>query len=125
MILVIEGETPSKKNAKKFNTKTRCVYTNKHFQQWHTSAQLQVNVQATSLKEEYNFPINQPCRINLTFIHGDNVRRDSDNGTSSILDLLQDCGVLEDDNWKIVRELNIKNDYLKGKPSCKVEIVLL
>ena len=74
-------------------------------------------------KEE--LPINQEVKISMTFVHGDLRRRDSDNGTSSILDLLTDCGVLADDNWKIVRELNVKNDYEKGRPCCKVEIELL
>ena len=61
----------------------------------------------------------------MAFIHGDLRRRDSDNGTSSILDLLTDCGVIEDDNWQIVRELVIENGYEKGNPYCKVEIETL
>ena len=36
-------------------------------------------------------------RVSIAFHHGDLRRRDSDNGTSSILDLMVDCGILKDD----------------------------
>ena len=58
----------------------------------------------------------------MIFTHGDLIRRDSDNGSSSILDLLVDCGVLKDDNWKVVKKLEIENEYVKNQPSCSVEI---
>ena len=72
--------------------------------------------------QNINSLIKEPCKITITFVHGDLARRDSDNATSSILDLLMDCKVLEDDNWKVVRELHIRNGYVKGKSRCKVEI---
>ena len=125
MTLFIDGETPSKKNANKFNTQSKSVYKNKHYSDWYRSASNIVHYQMLRQQPEYELPINQEVRITMTFSHGDLRRRDSDNGTSSILDLLTDCGVLADDNWKIVRELNVRNDYVKGRPSCKVEIELL
>ena len=125
MTFIIDGETPAKKNANKFNSRTRCVYKNKHFSDWHRSASNLVHYQMLRHPPKEELPINQEVRITMTFVHGDLRRRDSDNGTSSILDLLTDCGVLSDDKWTIVRELNIKNDFEKNKPCCKVEIELL
>ena len=120
MIIYIDGEVPSKKNANKFNTKTCRVYKTKLYQQWHNVARLQV--QSQMQKQNISSPISEPVKVSITFVHGDLVRRDSDNATSSILDLLMDCKILEDDNWKIVRELHIRNGFVKGKSRCKVEI---
>ncbi len=58
----------------------------------------------------------------MTFWHGDNRRRDSDNGASSVLDLLTDCKVIKDDKWQIVRLVEIRNFYEKSNPRCLVEI---
>ena len=58
----------------------------------------------------------------MEFTHGDLRRRDSDNGCSSILDLLVDNGILQDDNWQIVQEISIKNNYKKNSSFCKITI---
>lgn len=126
----IQGETPSKKNVNKFNTRTKAVYKDKHYQAWHTGAMLQMNAQiarlATSdrpVMDGTNVEgIDYPVSITLTFYHGDQVRRDSDNQTSSIMDLLQDAKVLADDRWQIVRRLEINNEYDKGNARCLIEI---
>ena len=125
MIFYIDGETPAKKNSRIINTKTAKCFPSKRFSEWHRSASNIVHYQILRQSPKEELPINQEVKISMTFVHGDLRRRDSDNGTSSILDLLTDCGVLADDNWKIVRELNVKNDYEKGRPCCKVEIELL
>jgi Holliday junction resolvase RusA-like endonuclease len=66
--------------------------------------------------------IDYPVAITLTFYHGDQVRRDSDNQAASIMDLLQDAKVLADDRWQIVRILTIYNHYEKGDARCLIEI---
>ena len=115
----ILGETPSKKNVNKFNTKTKVVYKDSHYQKWHQDAMLQLQAQIAITKPEV---IDWPVSITLTFYHGDQTRRDSDNQTASIMDLLQDTKVLADDRWQIVRILNIYNHYDKGNARCLVEI---
>jgi len=112
MKLIIQGETPAKKNSR-INTRSGRSFPSKKYTEWHKNASSHIPFLDT---------IENPCVINLHFIHGDLRRRDSDNGTSSILDLLVDSKVLKDDNWQIVKELHIKNSYEKNKPRCEIEI---
>jgi Holliday junction resolvase RusA-like endonuclease len=120
---IIKGETPSKKNVNKFNSKTKRVYKDAHYERWHEDAMLQMNAQLMRLEAaERPQMIDYPIRITLSFIHGDMVRRDSDNQTSSIMDLLQDVRVLSDDRWQIVRQIHINNDYEKNEAKCLIEI---
>ena len=126
----ILGETPSKKNVNKFNTKTKAVYKDRNYQKWHQDAMIQIAAQISKLAtsdrpvaEGTNVEgIDYPVSITLTFYHGDQVRRDSDNQTASIMDLLQDTKVLADDRWQIVRILNIYNHFDKGNARCLIEI---
>ena len=115
------GETPSKKNVNKFNSKSKRVYKDKHFLKWHTDALLQLNSQLCRIDPMPNL-IDYPVIITIDFYHGDYVRRDSDNQVSSIMDLLQDAKILADDNWKIVREIRVMNQYEKNEPRCVIEI---
>lgn len=119
MIFYIDGETPSKKNSR-INTRTGRSFPSKRYQEWHDVARLQILSQMR--KQNISSPIDYASKVSIVFVHGDLVRRDSDNATSSILDLLMDCKVIADDNWKIVRELHITNGFVKGKSRCKVEI---
>lgn len=120
----ILGETPSKKNVNKFNCKTKRVYKDAHYERWHEDAmvQLQSYIGLAMLGDEMPKAIDYPIRVNLTFVHGDKARRDSDNQVSSIMDLLQDVKVLEDDRWEIVREIHVKNEYEKNEARCLIEI---
>lgn len=117
----IDGETPSKKNVNKFNIRTKTVYKDAKYVKWHTSAMLQMHSQIYRMEPIPNM-IDTPVSIYLSFFHGDNRRRDSDNQTSSIMDLLQDCKVLKDDNWNIVREIHIKNYKSENNAYCLIKI---
>jgi Holliday junction resolvase RusA-like endonuclease len=124
----IIGETPAKKNSK-VRTRTGYMIPSKAHQKWHTDAMLQVTGQVSRLpKDEYPYGpehpdgIDYPVAVTLSFYHGDQVRRDSDNQAASIMDLLQDAKVLADDRWQIVRILNIYNHFDKGNARCLIEI---
>jgi Holliday junction resolvase RusA-like endonuclease len=124
----ILGETPGKKNSKIWTKSGKLIPSAKH-QKWHTDAMLQITGQVSRLpKDEWPYGaghpdgIDYPVAITLTFYHGDQVRRDSDNQTSSIMDLLQDAKILADDRWQIVRILNIYNHFDKGNARCLIEI---
>ena len=114
----IYGETPGKKNSKIWTRSGKLIPSAKH-QKWHQDAMLQLQGQIAIAKPE---TIDWPVSITLTFYHGDQVRRDSDNQAASIMDLLQDAKVLADDRWQIVRILNIYNHFDKGNPRCLIEI---
>lgn len=117
---ILEGETPSKKNSRVFLKNGRNI-PSKNYREWHTKAVSDLYLQ--TFKQEKNFePIDELVQITLRFYHGDLRRRDSDNGTSSILDTLCDCGILKDDNWQIVRSLKVYNFYEKNKARCEIEI---
>jgi Holliday junction resolvase RusA-like endonuclease len=124
----IIGETPGKKNSKIWTRSGKLIPSAKH-QKWHTDAMLQLTGQVSRLqKDEWPYGpehpdgIEDPVSVTLTFYHGDQVRRDSDNQAASVMDLLQDAKVLADDRWQIVRILNIYNHFDKGNARCLIEI---
>ena len=119
--LQIFGETPSKKNSKIW-TRSGKLIPNKVYQAWHEYALMQLNPQLITMGPERPEAIDYPVAITLTFFHGDQKRRDSDNQTASIMDLLQDANILADDRWQIVRILNVYNHYDKGNARALVEI---
>ena len=113
--MIIQGETPSKKNSR-INTRYGRSFPSKKYSEWHRNASTQILLQAKDVN------ICEPIKITMEFTHGDLRRRDSDNGCSSILDLLVDNGILQDDNWQIVQEISIKNNYKKNSSFCKITI---
>lgn len=42
------------------------------------------------------------ARLTIAIYHGDAVRRDTNNATQGIQDVLVEMGVLEDDNWMVI-----------------------
>lgn len=114
---LIIGETPSKKNQKRIFARGSkvIVLPSENYEKWHESALLQIR----ALVKEC---INEPCYVILIFTHGDNRKRDSDNGTSSIFDTLQDAKIIEDDCWQIVRSHHVFNNLNLHNPSCEIHI---
>jgi Holliday junction resolvase RusA-like endonuclease len=115
-IFKLIGETVSKKNSNKFNSKSKLMYKTKGYMAWYQGAVMQLRPQIKTKGIDY------PVEISMFFVHGDNRRRDSDNGLTSILDLLVREGVIVDDNWTVVRRINVDNDYEKGNPHCIITI---
>jgi Holliday junction resolvase RusA-like endonuclease len=119
MILHIPLETPSKKNSRVVDRRTGRTFPNKRYTEWHKAAALYV-------RQQNAHPLDEgPFALYLEFTHGDRVRRDSDNGVSSILDLLVDCGILPDDNWMVVSKIVTTNLYDKGNPGVHISIIPL
>lgn len=121
--ITIHGETPSKKNSR-ITLRNGMTIPSKRYREWHKKAREDVFVQclAQSNGSGFALPI-EKCRVAMTFWHGDLRRRDSDNGATSVLDLLTDCGIIRDDNWRVVRRLLIENEYDKGNARVEVEIL--
>lgn len=102
---VLQGETVAKKNANKFNRKTKVMYKDAGYQEWHENARLQLMCQWHKL----NLKTIDKSDIKLEFYHADNRRRDGDNGTNSIFDLLVECKVIADDSWQHVPHHDVYN----------------
>ena len=122
--LTVYGETPSKKNSKVFTKGGRFIPSAAH-RDWYQGALIDLAVQLKKMGPERPVKIDTPVAICLTFYHGNNVRRDCDNQTSSILDLLQDAQVLADDCWQIVREITVRNKADKGHARCEIDIMTI
>lgn len=120
MIVSIPYETPSKKNSRVVDRRTGRTFPGKVYREWKTKASLW-------LKTHYELKGlgDGPFSLRLAFTHGDYIRRDIDNGVSSILDLFVDLGILPDDNWKVVKSIQVTNEYEKGNPSVQVAILPL
>lgn len=121
MRFVFDGETPSKKNSRIVLPNGKNI-PGKKYREWHEGALIQAR---TQFAKAGGTVFSVPVEVSLTFVHGDLRRRDCDNGTSSILDLLVDSGVLLDDNWQIVRRICVSNEYVRGESFCIVDIKVL
>lgn len=113
----IPYETPSKKNSRVFLKNGRNI-PGARYREWEQDAYIFLKLQKTRLVKN---PIATPIEINLRFVHSDKRRRDSDNQASSVLDLLQDAEILQDDSWQIVRKLVVEN-YAGKKACCIIRI---
>lgn len=111
----LDGETPSKKNSR-INTRSGRSFPSAQYTAWHDAALLQLARQWKPYK-----PIDSSIVITFTFVHADRKRRDSDNQVSSILDLLQDAGIIAGDHWGIVSTYTVMN-MLGDKAECKLMI---
>lgn len=79
----------------------------------------QMRAQRTSL-------VISPVAVNIKLYAKDNRLSDLDNKSGSILDLATKSGVIEDDNWSVVRKLEI--EYMgvdRQMPRAEVEITTI
>lgn len=93
---ILHGTVPAKKNSR-INTRSGRSFPSRRYTEWHEQASLEILAQG----------IQQFARVRITveFQFRTNRRTDLDNKLSSILDLFQDLGILEDDRWQIVPEV--------------------
>lgn len=117
MLIELPFETPSKKNSRIVNRRTGRSFPSKVYSEWLVKARNHIALTCKDI-ERFSGPVSMTFR----FYHGTMQKRDSDNQVSSILDLLVDMGIIEDDKWQIVMDFNVCNFYAKGNPSCTVEI---
>ena len=119
LVLTIDGETPSKKNSRITLANGKSI-PGAAYRRWHAGAMLQVRSQLA--RRNWKEPLSVPVSVFVAFTHGDYRRRDGDNGLNSIMDLLVDCEVIEDDKWTIVTNTHISHTYDRGNPRCTVVI---
>lgn len=100
----IFGETPCKKNGQSFNRKSKSMYKKAPFYRWHGEA---LKTLLASVRPDR--PLTS-AKIEITFYHSDIKRRDGDGALTSIQDLLQDAGIIEDDRWQLIGTPTVTHD---------------
>ena len=114
--LTLNGRIPSKKNSKIFarrGQRTFLIPSNK-YTQWHKEASLEVKQQQIQM-------VNNVSEIQLEFVMPDNRKTDLTNKAESVMDLLVDCGIIEDDSWQFIPLLTLS---CKGKNKDKPGVTI-
>ena len=95
---VFRGEVASKKNSKVLaRVKGRpMLLPSRKFQEWEKRARLAIMAEGRPAD-----PL-KAARLFMVIYHGDLIKRDSNNATQGVQDVLVDMGVLEDDNWMVI-----------------------
>lgn len=114
---VLNGEVPSKKNSKRLTRNGRLI-PSERFCTWFNEACVEILKQERPAEK-----LRGALFIRFTLIHGNLQKRDSDNQITSVLDLLKDMAIIADDNWQIVRKIEVNNCYEKNNSKCIVEIM--
>lgn len=115
--LTITGDTVSKKNSKQLiHVRGRTlIISSKAYKKWHDRAISQLSAKQAVA--------GQISGVELIFYPSTKRKFDLSNHTESIMDLLVDAGVIEDDNYSIVPELIIKfGGQDKENPRCEITI---
>lgn len=101
-MITIKGRIPSKKNSRQpFIRNGRIMnFPSKKYTEWHTDASWQLKGQP---KIDNIF-----SSLDLTFYFPDNRRTDLTNKAESVMDLLVDNGLLEDDCWQVIPRLHLQ-----------------
>ena len=109
-----------KKNSRIFNTKTKHSFVSAKYREWFVCAKTQIEYQLT--KAKLKGPFDYVSKLTVTFEHDSLRRRDPDNQLSSVLDLLRDCGIIEDDNWRVLPHIEVRSVYNKAHAGCTINI---
>lgn len=117
MKIILKGRIPSKKNSKQIINRggRSFLISSVNYRLWE-EAQLW-------LLPKIKAPI-QECRINAYFYFPDRLRADLSNKFESIADLLVKGNILQDDNWKVLKEVHqFAMGVDKLNPRVEIEII--
>ena len=123
----IKGNTPSKKNSKRVfcRGKYPVVLPSQLHENWHSEALPDLIIARQSEKKASlsRFPIENVQCIVLTFYRSTKRKYDLTNSAESIMDLLVDGGILEDDNMDVLPKVILRHgEKDKDNPRCEVFI---
>lgn len=117
MKLTIIGNVPSKKNSKKlFFIRNRPIFApSTNYEKWHKQALPQLLGKS---------PVEGQIKdIELIFYPESKRKSDLTNKAESIMDLLVDAGIIEDDNWFVIpKVVLIFGGVDKNNPRCEITI---
>lgn len=103
--ITLEGIIPSKKNSKRIvgRGKRMFIISSKNYLEWEREKVGDILEQLDEINA-----ITTPIRLAISFSSATKRKWDLSNKVESIQDLLVKVGVLEDDNWSIVQELDVE-----------------
>jgi len=99
MKIILKGRIPSKKNSRNiFKSRGRVGnIPSSAYKEWQKIAELQIFAQCFKTKFVKNI-----SQVEIVFWMPDNRGADLTNKAESIMDLLVDCKIIEDDKWQII-----------------------
>lgn len=105
MKIILTGRIPSKKNSRQWIKRggRMLLVPSKDYAMWHEEKMWDLIKYRNRLKE----PIKR-CSIDIQIFFPDNIRADISNKVESIMDLLVDSKILEDDRWQVCYKLNLE-----------------
>jgi Holliday junction resolvase RusA-like endonuclease len=113
------GKVPSKKNSKRRIKRGSHIFMvpSEAHEVWHTEQML-------AMRRRWVAPAIPKVKcVILSFYFGDNRGNDLSNKAESVMDLLVDTGVLEDDSWQVVGRLDLRSMGIdKDNPRVKITL---
>jgi Holliday junction resolvase RusA-like endonuclease len=119
LTITLKGLVRPKKNSKRMVIgigKKPVLLSSLGFLSWHRSAMIRLAQSAYPRNK-----ISTPIMVKIQFMIKDNRRRDLTNMAESVMDLLVDYGVIEDDRWQICRFVSMVG-FVDTEDSVKVII---
>lgn len=119
--IILQGQVPAQKNNK------RVVYNRRTGKPFIISDAKVKNWQAKGFVQLKSVsPVVGAVEIEMVFYNKDKRKRDIDNMLTSVLDLLKNSGIIEDDNCFIVQKLSARFGGVdKINPRAEVSIITL
>ncbi len=116
--IVFQGIPPSKKNSKQwiFRGGRRYLVPSENHNAWHEENMW--------LLKKVKSKFETVSIIKIVFYPKDKIRRDLTNVTESLMDILVDAGIIKDDNWFVVAEINLKlGEVVSENARVELEII--
>jgi Holliday junction resolvase RusA-like endonuclease len=113
--LVLIGRIPSKKNSRITDRRTGRSFPSASYTSWVKLMSKQISAQFLIFNSEL-----LTNGIFIRIYYPDNRKADLTNKSESIMDLLVDTGILEDDNWKVTGAIVMVPEYRKNAGGCEI-----
>ena len=115
---VFRGEVASKKNSRMLvhGHGRSFLLPSERYREWEKNAKSVISL--------YGRPATpfKAARLSIRIYHGDAVRRDTNNATQGIQDVLVEMGVIEDDNWMVIGSPEVMHFVDVADPRMEVTV---
>lgn len=125
MTIILNGPVPSKKNSKQIvsHATRQFIVPSNDFAAWHAQQMYKLKEMKRKIYAAgVSLPITR-ATMAINFFFKDRRRKDLTNGADSIMDLLVDAGILKDDCWTLISDIELHGALDKEKPRSEIIIV--